>query len=211
MEHPRNRNGFTLVELLVALMVSSIILTAAATLAYSLGKLNSSSGDSARVQAQVRYVMLRLTDLVKQSRLICSMPAGDLALWRADDNGNNQININELIYIDKGAGSDRLRICEFTSAGNSQINLCDIDTLASQWWQGFGASPVYTTMIPQCSNVEFLTKPDNVEVPYRRFVSISFDIIENEATRHYQINAALRCWAGHLLNDSGDAVESDDD
>ena len=39
MRATRNKNGFTLVELLVALMVTSIIFTAVATFAYALGKV----------------------------------------------------------------------------------------------------------------------------------------------------------------------------
>ena len=45
----------------------------------------------------------------------------------------------------------------------------------------------------------------------RKFVSISFELVENGVVRQYQINAALRAWAGHLLNDSGEIVNSDDD
>ncbi len=207
MYHPRNKNGFTLVELLVALMVTSIILSAVATLAYSLGKVNSSSGDSARIQSQVRFATLRLSDLIRHSRLVCGDAGGDLALW-ADDDGNNQININELVYIEKGSGSDCIRLCKFSSESNPPIELSDIDTLSSDWWLGKDAVKSDTAMIPQCGSVTFLT---DAAPPNSQFVTISFDVIENEATRHYQISAALRCWAGHLLNEDGTAIVSDDD
>lgn len=208
MYHPRNRNGFTLVELLVALMVTSIILTAVATLAYSLGKVNSSSGDSARIQAQVRFATLRLSDLIRHSRLVCGVAGGDLAIWRADDDGNNQINIEELVYIEKGPGSNSIRLCKFSSAANPTIELSDIAALSTDWWLGHDAEAEYSAMIPQCGNVVFSV---DTAPPNSRFVTISFDVIENEATRHYQINAGLRGWAGHLLNEDGTAIVGDDD
>jgi len=207
MRDTKNEKAFTLVELLVALMVTSIILSAVATLAYSLGKVNGSSGDSARIQAQVRFATLRLSDLIRHSRLVCGIAGGDLALW-ADDDGNNQINIEELVYIEKGSGSDCIRLCKFSSAANPTIELSDIAALDTDWWLGHGAAAEYSTMIPRCGNVVFGV---DTAPPNTRFVTISFDVIENGAPRHYQINAALRCWAGHLLNDTGTAIISDDD
>jgi len=65
-----NFKGFTLVELLVALVVTSIILAAVATLAYALGTVNDSSNDTAVKQAQLRYATLRISDLIKYSKLV---------------------------------------------------------------------------------------------------------------------------------------------
>jgi len=69
-------------------------------------------------------------------------------------------------------------------------------------------SVTYVTLIPQCSNVQFSL---DALPPQSKLVSISFDLIENDAVRRHQINAKLLCWAGNLLNDAGDAIVSDDD
>ena len=114
----------------------------------------------------------------------------------------------ELVYIEKGSGSDCLRLCEFSSASNPVINLGDIEALSTAWWLGHDASAGYTTMIAQCSNVVFSV---DAAPPNTRFVGISFDIVENQAVRHYQINAGLNGWAGHLLNSDDTAIVSDDD
>jgi prepilin-type N-terminal cleavage/methylation domain-containing protein len=198
-----NFNGFTLVELLVALMVVSIIFTAVATLAYTLGAVNDAANDMAEKQAQVRYASLRISELIRHCKLICSTPGDNLAVWRADDNKDGQININELVYIEKGADSNYLRLCVFPPSDASPVNLSGIKTLATS-----GYSVTYMPLIPQCSNVEFRF---DVLPPRSRFVSISFDLVENDAARQYQISAALRGWAGHLLNEAGDAIVSDDD
>jgi prepilin-type N-terminal cleavage/methylation domain-containing protein len=208
--------GFTLVELLVAMMVMSIILSAVATLSFTLGKLNSSSNDSSRTQAQLRYVTLRLSDLLGQCKLICARPGGDLAIWKADDNSDNQLNITELIYLEKGSGSNYLKLWQFSSASNPPINLGDIEGLGTSWWQAKNASEQVLTLLPQCSNVQFNLYSQGpsytpLEPPYTRFVSISFDIQEGGLSRHYQINSAVRCWSGNLLSSDGTSIVSDDD
>ena len=201
-----NIGGFTLVELLVALVITSLILTAVATIAYALSAANDSTDDTAEKQAQVRYVTLRIGELIRHCKLICGVFEGNLALWRADDNGNSQINLNEVIYIEHG--SDGLRLCEFSSLGNSAIKRAHIDSLVSEWWLAYSGSTSYTQLIPEASNVQFeFDEP----APASRFVSVSFDIVENGVSGHYQINAALRGWSGNLLDEAGEIVVGDDD
>jgi prepilin-type N-terminal cleavage/methylation domain-containing protein len=196
-------NGFTLVELLMALVVSSVVLAAVATLAFALSSANDVTDDTSYKQTQVRAATLRISELLRHCRLICGTPGNELAIWRADDNGDRQININELVYIERGIAKDYLRLCEFPSSDVSVVNLSDIETLSPD-----GYSVTRVILIPQCSNVEFLV---DVAPPQSKFASISFDLAENNTVRHYQINTALRGWAGNLLNQTADSVIGDDD
>jgi prepilin-type N-terminal cleavage/methylation domain-containing protein len=198
-----SHKGFTLVELLVAMVVASIVLSAVVSLAYAMGKANDVSDDSAQKQAQVRYATLRISELIRHCKLICGARGDDLAVWRADDDGNGQININELVYIERGADRNYLRLCEFYSSSNPSIKLSDIATLVTGSFEA-----KYTQMMPGCGNVQFVF---DVTPPRSRFLSISFDIVENDGVRRYQISTALRGWAGHLLDKSGSAIVSDDD
>ncbi len=202
MRDTRYKKGFTLVELLVALVVTGIILAAVATLAFAMGTANDVAGDSSQKQAQVRYATLRISELIRHCKLICGTPGGDLAVWRADDNGNGQININELVYIERGLSGDYLRLCEFPSSDTSPVNLSDIETLSTS-----GYSVTYVLLVPQCSNVQF---GFDAAPPNSRLVSIAFDVLENDIVRQYQISAALRGWAGNLLDGSGNIVSDDD-
>ena len=202
MRDTRYENGFTLVELLVALVVTGIVLAAVATLAFAMGTANDVADDSSQKQAQVRYATLRISELIRHCKLICGTPGGDVAVWRADDNGDGQININELVYIERGTGRDYLRLCEFPSSDTSLVNLSDIETLSAGDY-----SVTYVLLVPQCGNVEFSF---DVAPPNSRFVSISIDILENDIVHQYQISAALRGWAGNLLDGSGNIVSDDD-
>ena len=199
--------GFTLVELLLALVVAGIVSAAVVTLAFAVSTANDVTDSTSQTQAYVRYATFRISELIRHSKLVCGMPGGDLAVWRADDNDNGQINISELVYIERGPGRDYLRLCEFSS-NDPVINISDIDSLITEWWLSYGCNQNYTLMIPQCSNVEFLF---DVSPPNTGFVSVSFDIVENNLTRRYQINAAIHGWSGNLLDGIGEIVSSDDD
>jgi len=202
MRDTRYENGFSLVELLVALVVTGIVLAAVATLAFAMGTANDVADDSSQKQAQVRYATLRISELIRHCKLICGTPGSDVAVWRADDNGNEQININELVYIERGTSGDYLRLCKFPSSDTSLVNLSDIETLSTSDY-----SVTYVPLVPQCGNVQFSF---DVAPPNSRFVSIAFDVLENDIVRQYQISTALRGWAGNLLDGSGNIVSDDD-
>jgi prepilin-type N-terminal cleavage/methylation domain-containing protein len=207
MEHPRYKRGLTLVELLVALAVASIILTAVATLAFALGAANDATDDTSQKQAQVRFATLRISELIGHSKLICGTPGNDLAVWRADDNGDGRININELVYIERGAGKNLLRLCEFT-APSAQIDLSQVQTLNPDTY-----TVRRVTLIPQCSNVEFYAHLDSPADPLSKAkrITITFNLAENSIIHQYQISSSLKSWAGNLLNEGGTEVVSDDD
>jgi len=201
-----NFNGFTLVELLVALMVVSIIFTAVATLAYALGAVNDAANDMAEKQAQVRYATLRISELIRHCKLICGTPNNDLAIWREDVNDVGQININELVYIERGTNKDFLQLCEFPSSDTTRVTLSQVQTLSPN---------NCVLLIPQCSNnsVEFYLHipPPYTKPQYTDLVKITFEMKENNVYHTYQINNALRGWAGHLLSADGRSIVGDDD
>jgi prepilin-type N-terminal cleavage/methylation domain-containing protein len=203
MRDVRYKKGFTLVELLLALIVTGILLAAVTTLAFAVGAANDTTDDTSQKQAQVRYATLRISELIRHCKLICGTPNSEIAIWRADNNGDGQININELIFIERGADNDYLRFCEFPLSDFSIVNLSDIQTLSTNIY-----SVTYVPLVPQCLNVQFSF---DVPPPYSRFVTISFDVLENEIVRQHQINTSLRGWAGNLLDAGGNNIVSDDD
>jgi hypothetical protein len=65
-----------------------------------------------------------------------------------------------------------------------------------------------TRLVPECSNAQIVL---DSSPPWSRAVSLSFDLVENGAVRQYQISAALLCFSGNLLDESGEVINSDDD
>jgi len=214
-------NGFTLVELLVALMVSSIVLSAVATLAFALGRANDAADDTSRKQAQVRYASVRLYELIRQSKLVCAAGDEDVLVWKGDDNPKNgKIDVLELAYIERGSGRNYIKLIEFTDcpewlAVSFRGQRWQIGTLADNhdYWKDLFSSnctKLEAVLIPDCSNVEF--KWGALEAPpLTRFFSISFDLSERGVLHTYEIDTSLRGWAGNLLSGDGRSIVSDDD
>jgi len=208
MRNTRNENGFTLVELLVALAVTGIVSAAVATLAYAVGTANKGSDDTSRKQAELRLSTLRISELVRNCKLICGMPGDDLAVWRADDNGNGQINPQELVYLEMGPGRNYVQLLDFPNAASWRVTLSSILGGTAKDELILLCEERQTTLVLECSNVQIvLDSPP----PWSKSVSMSFELVENGAVRQYQINAALRGWAGHLLDTDGNSLVIIDD
>lgn len=201
MRKTTHNNGFTLVELLVALIVTSIVTTAVATLAYALNSASRATDDTSTKQAQVRFATLRISDLIRNCRLICYASTDKIAIWTSDTNSNNQINLNEVTYIEAGAAHDHLQLCTFT--GTTAISLSD----STNWWSAYSSQASYTSLMPTCSNVKFYTVDSP---PNSKRVIIAFDLAENGVSNHYQISGTLRARAANLLDASGNIISDDD-
>jgi len=188
MRNTRYENGFTLVELLMALVVTSIVLAAVATLAYALGTANETSDDTGQKQAQVRYATVRISELIRYSKLVYAASESEIVLWLDRDRDEELDITDELVVITRVIleGGD-MQLCEFNSA------------------------PEPVVLIPRCRNVQFRFDEPALPATKRKFVSISFELVENGVVHQYQMSAALRGWAGHLLDGSGNIVSGDDD
>ena len=208
-----NTSGLSLIELLIALMVMSIVLTAAVTLAYAMSSAYESTKNMSDKQAQIRYSALRLSELIKNCRLICAKFSSYIVIWRADDNEDNRINVSEIVYIETGSSANYLRLLQFyptSSAADAWVLLSNL-----QNWNYKGSliktyPKRYTTLLDQCRNVK-IELGDDKYPPYTKQVNISFDINEDGRYRTCQISAALRCQAGNLIKDSQTIKSVDDD
>ena len=202
------RGGFTLVELLVAMAVTGVVMASVATLAYAMGSVNDLADDTSQTQARLRYASLRIGELLKHCKLICPAAGGDLALWRADENDDNSINPNELVYIEFGENGDYLRLLKFTTADSLKILLADISGGSAKTSLTANYGPEWTVLISNCSNARFYPAGITAE---SRFAAVLFDMPERDGLVSYQITAALRGWAGNLLDSGGGSLVSDDD
>lgn len=207
-DRTRKARAFTLAELLITLIVTGILLSALATLAYALSSATSTEDDTATVQAQLRQGSLRLQDIVWNCRMICTVEGNALAIWKADDNGDGQINVDELVYLDAGDTGNTLCLWQFASASDPHVTLSSgsLSLTKSELISGHNGDDL--PLIPDAQNVQFTL---DATPPATRRLTIAFDLAQNDATRHYQINTTLRAWAGHLLDADGDTLVSDDD
>ena len=217
MQKSKRQNGFTLAELIIALVVTAIIMSAVTTLTFALGDVNEKSSQSFQEQAHLRYTMLRLPELIKNAKLIIATPGDDIVIWKADNNpANGMIDILEIAYIEAGVNRNYIKLLEFTNCSETtesqfQANVSPIaylDQGANKNALKIKCDYSQISLIPECSNVSFVF---DEAAPWTKFVSISFNLHEGNEINNYQINMSLRSWAGYLLNSDGTDIVSNDE
>jgi len=199
--------AFTLVELLVSLIVTGILLSAVATVAYAVNVADQTSDDTVGKQAYFRQAVLRISELVRHCRLIGAAPGNDLVVWQADDNGDGLINVNELVYIERSDTFDTLRLRAFHSADNPSTSLETLGLSDTKAQLASAYDETRTTLVPACKNLTFRF---DAAPPRTQLLAVSFDLTEGNVDHRYEITVALRSWAGHLLSDANVLVGDDD-
>ncbi len=204
---PIRNSGFTLAELLVALMVTSIITTAVVTLSYAMGQVSAQSRENTQAQARLRYTRLKLADLIGHARLICAQVGDDVAIWRGDDNSDNQIQIDELVYLERGASQDYLKLLSFSSGLTGGLDMDDIRGSGFKSLLISSTDETEITLLDDCNNVTYIF---DVPPPDAKLLCVRFGMDENGEQRQYEMTGVLRGQAGHLLDSSDDLVSDDD-
>jgi len=219
----RDGTGLTVVELLVALVVTSVILSAVATLAYAMSSATRDAEDMAATQTDVRMAALRLTELIRNGCMICAAPGSDLVVWKSDDNANGAIDINELAYIENDDPNHGVFLRLFNTRADPSVLAAlglsagtpVLSTLALSGTKT-GLVNRYTPtaevsrlmMLQNCQNVRFTL---DQAPPHTRRVTIAFDLTEDGIVHHYEIQTSLLGSAEHLLNAGGTDLVGDDD
>ncbi len=201
--------AFTLVELMVSLMVTSIILSAVATLAFAMSNASTAGGDSALRQAQLRHATVRLSELIGNCKMICAAPGTDLAVWTADTNGNGLINVNELIYVERGTDRKYLRLRRLSSGSNPTRTIAQLalTTTKTQLLNLCSSSTI--SFIPDCEDASFAFH--DVAPPRTGLLAVSFSLMENGVYQRHEIVTGVRCRADYLLNAAGEIITTGDD
>jgi prepilin-type N-terminal cleavage/methylation domain-containing protein len=208
MNRIRNIKAFTLVELMVTLVITGIILSAVATLAYAMNSASQTGNEVALTQAQLRLGTLRVLDVIQNCRMVLTASDTELAIWRSDYNEDGHINVNELVFLDCTATHDTLRLVWSSSASNPEVTFSGGSLSVSQADVMNCYEGVCLPLLPECNNVQFVC---DVAAPSTRRVTISFELTQEGVAHEYEIDATLRAWAGHLLNDAADGLMTEDD
>ena len=100
-------SGFTLVELLVALTVTAVILSAVATLAHATGSAAEITDQIGREQAHLRHIQVRVGDLVRRANQIIETQSWGFRLWH-DANLDGLVDDAETTWVRSDAGQSVL-------------------------------------------------------------------------------------------------------
>ena len=129
MKNKLRNNGFTLVELLMALVIASIVLAAVSTLAGAVTAADQITDQMGRQQSQLRQVSMRLTDLIRCSNAITTGSADGFQLWH-DNNHDGLMTANELTQVIRGLDKNTLTIGSqevYRNCNNISFGYDDLD------------------------------------------------------------------------------------
>ena len=208
------KKGFTLVELLVALTVSSIVLGAVGTLAFAMGSANKSLDEASRAQVYSRFSTLSLRDTLRYGRQAFATPDGYIAIWEADNNSDGLIDGSELTFFRVVAQELQLREFAFTNGevapvvtiaqiedGTAYSDLVQL-ALANE-----NVDDRQTLKLPDCSEVTFTI----MDPPANKYLNLTYKLTENGVATKYQVNTRLRCSADNLIDYGAGQIVGDDD
>jgi prepilin-type N-terminal cleavage/methylation domain-containing protein len=159
------QSGFTLVEVLVALMIGAIVLAAAATMADALACGKETCDQMSRSSAYLMQIQTRLSDLIMRANKATINPDGNLALgYDTDGDGLT----NKEVIVSKDALSKIITIKED------------------------GTDTVYTYQLKNQAGLYQNVQSDVQFVVEGKLVTVKFDLTENNVPQTYQVCAALR-------------------
>lgn len=204
-------SGLVLAELLMAIWVMSIILAAVATLSFALSSANDTADNTSEIYSRIRYTTVWVSELFRNCKLVCANFGSSAAIWQADNNGDNQINPGEIVYIEIDSNSSCVKAVSFQPAGAAASTVLTISDIASgqaRAWLNANCPATSVTLLNNCSSLSFAT---DCGAPRSRRFKMFFDISQNGVVHNYQITDCLRCVAANLLDPNGQIDSVDDD
>ncbi len=159
--------GFTLVEVLVALMIGAIVLTAAATMAGAMSCAKEANDRMNRSTAYLLQVQTYFSDLIMRANGV-TIDLGKTCLTLQYDTDSDGVNDKDVI-ISKDGSSEIITITE---------------------------DGIVTNYVYRCKdqNGQYQDAQSNVLFDYdgNKLVTLKFDLTENGVAQTYQICSALR-------------------
>lgn len=203
----------TLAELLIALAITGVLMAAVTTMTFALDSANNKANLTGQSQGRIRYATLKVSELIKHCRLICAYYNNELIIWKSDDDGDDKIDLEELLFINFGS-NDCIKLKTYSNIPSEYIN---IDIHPNYFTNGDAQTALEQSctksevnVVPQCENLQVRFDQPGLPAWQRKFVSILFDVTENQETRRYQVNAKLSVCAENLVSSDGTIVADDD-
>src|SRR6185295_15509551 len=89
------RTGFTMVELLTACVITSLVATASAALISAVSSASIQTKQSRQVKNSGNYALNRITSTIREARSIGTVSSTAMTLWLNDTNSDDTANLYE--------------------------------------------------------------------------------------------------------------------
>ena len=118
---PRRRSAFTIMELLLAAVISALVATAGAAMIFAT--INASMGvrDMRDRKTSGQYALSRVAAAIRQARGIGRVHNDQINLWTFDRNGDDIVNLDETAIIHVDGAQKRLVYIEPVPPANGSL------------------------------------------------------------------------------------------
>jgi len=123
----RRNRAFTLVELLMALMVSGVILAACVSLAWALATYNNEGEAAVKLATHGRFAVTLLTRDLRAAKAADVTVTGGLVLWMGDLDDDGSMGTNEFVVYYKPGGARVMR--RLSISGHAPIGATGVASL----------------------------------------------------------------------------------
>ncbi len=96
---PRRRSAFTIMELLLAAVISALVATAGAAMIFATINASMSVRDMRDRKTSGQYALSRVAAAIRQARAIGVVTSDSINLWTVDRNGDDLVNLDETAII----------------------------------------------------------------------------------------------------------------
>lgn len=117
MSRMRNRLGFTLMELTIAMTITTMIGLSVAGVSMVLGKATEHGENFYQSVQTARNVVMRIQNVIRGAKLVTASSSTSLVLWADDTDGDGQISLSETILLSFDSQSGEIRLCRVVFPG----------------------------------------------------------------------------------------------
>lgn len=184
MTSARKQSGFTLTELMVALIVASIILASVATLCQAMRRGQDAVSAIGRNQMKVRYATALIAGLIRESKWVWLTDTGNVAVWTADADRDSRIDAAEMVFLLNNTAQGKIQILDIP-AGTDEFSEAQIQSGLAEGIVSGTSGHRLAALLTGCSSSVF-------QVQSNRLVILAFNLAEEAGSRDYQICACRR-------------------
>lgn len=185
----QNLKAFTLVELIIAMVMTVIISSAVIGLSYAASQSYENAERASTQQSRIRTASLKIADILKCSLLVCRTGDDGLGLWLEDTNGDKAVNLPELLYV-LSDSSGNISLVSFEAEGywaQKKLSLAKLCQADYEKELECYFSVKRTVLLEDCTNIRFFW---NKDAPNTNLISITFDIDSEPGKKTYEIAAS---------------------
>ena len=205
----RRRKGFTLVEILLAVVITSVVGLCVVTVTGAMFSAIEASNDSYGCVQTGRVLTLRLSKAVRCAQLITDVSDDGTAMmiWESDDNGDREINLTELLIIRWNSQANQLvqETIEFPENwSQAVIDALNVNVPVSQATLGSSVLisyyGTYGEISPLADGITAFSIQTDVAPPMTEVLGVRMSIARKDQEMTTRRTATLRAGQVHRIS-----------